>query len=226
MTHEDNILNLQENAVIPEFRELPSEQLWTATTILEGVSQQQFAEILKDIYQRTGFNFFGFFVEKKDKSVEYHFSRYPRHKYGIPTLEQCQAAADELKKGLEISNSANTVRVDDFVDDKQKGIEFRVLLGLLEGYDKDQIIHNKDEVAEIIGSSVGLQSATIYSVGKNGEYTEPAVWIKGKKDDLPKVYEIANSFKQERFTIENLAEEKAHVVEPPCCISSDPPVRI
>ena len=94
------------------------------------------------------------------------------------------------------------------------------LLELLQhtNFSKD---HSPEEVASILGEDFQLTPAEIQSVGPWGEYKEPAVVIEGNKDDLKKVYKLAEQFHQARIAVEDLQEGKSWMVETKYCEDPD-----
>ncbi|HYD34994.1 MAG TPA: hypothetical protein VD999_02915 [Vitreimonas sp.] len=89
----------------------------------------------------------------------------------------------------------------------------RVILGLLEGYDKDEKVHTVEEVSTQLGHLVKVTSATVYTQGKNSFYTEPAALLQTDHEGLGAIYQQALAFNQERFTVENFAKGLSYVVE-------------
>jgi hypothetical protein len=108
-------------------------------------------------------------------------------------------------------------------DPQQDG--FRVVLGLVEGYDtKAPTHHSIDEVQQVL-QRASITPAGVFAVryteAGTSVYTEPAAIIKAPIDLIRDVYDIADRFRQERFTIENFEEGIAYVVETRFCTEPD-----
>ena len=99
--------------------------------------------------------------------------------------------------------------------------QFRVVLGLQELYEKSNKLHTIEEVEAELGSGFDLTPVEIYRIRPQGKYTEPAVIIKGDLSQIEKVYSLAEKFKQARFTVEDLYNDAAYVVETIHCQDPD-----
>lgn len=80
--------------------------------------------------------------------------------------------------------------------------------------------HSIEEVRTILWDKFDLEDAKIYTVWSWGSYQEPAVVITWKKEDIEKVYELAEKFHQSRIAVEDLQNGKAYMTETKYC--SDP----
>jgi len=81
--------------------------------------------------------------------------------------------------------------------------------------------HNLEEVEKELGKEFDLTQAEIYSVGPWGKYTEPAVVIEGNKNQLQKVYALAEKFHQSRIAVEDLGVGQSYMVETKYCEDPD-----
>ena len=204
----------KEQRQFPEYRELAPVEHWSASLSLSEIDEDLFKRSVEETVVETGQSFIGFKVLETN---EYVRTRYPRRRYGVPSLEECRESMDRLTAKLEV------------VSKEQRKIDeprFRVVIGLIEGYGEQNKTHTKKEVVEQLGEDFLVQSGEIYSVSPQDDnqtytYTEPAVIIEGDLSKLKQVYELANQFQQERFTVENLQEAKSFVVETKFCTSRD-----
>ncbi|PIP27227.1 MAG: hypothetical protein COX30_03030 [Candidatus Moranbacteria bacterium CG23_combo_of_CG06-09_8_20_14_all_39_10] len=144
----------QEQAV--GFRELKPEEFWGGSVSLEGISQEEFAQKIKEAAEETGFTYSGY-----TSGEEYHFSRYPRRAFGpVAPIEKHQEALKTL---------AGKLGVEEKEEAKTEEPRFRVLLGLEEGYSeykKKSIVEKidkgeisdletaKSEIEKLIGQAV------------------------------------------------------------------------
>lgn len=193
------------------FRELESTELWSAH-VTTSLDKRQVADLLQQVATQEEFTFFGFFILQEMRNyspTEYHFTRYPRRKYGIPSIEQCNEILEKLTTTLHRHDS----RVMTKIDVLSYLYEYRVVLGLLEGYEQQHVTHSVEEVQDTLGLAVNVQEVTIHTVGPHQTYTESAAIIRVKKPTLSQVYILADEYKQERFTVEDFSNRTAYVVE-------------
>jgi hypothetical protein len=203
----------------PSFRELPPVPFWGAAVTAPEADKSKIIQALGKSSEAVQFTYSGFFTSVSDGKTAYHFSRYPRHLFGIATNEQCQKALSELTKNLQ-SNGV------EYMADTLSGVGlndgFRVVLGLKEGYGEDAKVHDMAEIKEQLPHDVALDPADIYAVGQWGYYEEPAVIITGAKTHIPAVYQLADRYGQSRFTVEDMRQGTAYVVETRHCTDPDP----
>lgn len=205
---------------LPHFKEFPPVPYWSATVTVPTPFRHALVESLNDSARSLDFTYSGFFTAPKASETAYSFTRYPRHRFGIKTDEQCASALSELTRGLRTRHIVHEVLVE---EGRVGGVEqFRVLLGLQEGYDEGARTHDALEVTNALGSDFTVREVGIYSVGGWGTYEEPAVLISGDENRLRKVYLLANTFKQSRFTVNNLSKGEAYMVETDHCTDRDP----
>lgn len=196
----------------PNFRELCPEELWGGSVHVKGTSDQDFEIIMSETATELDFTLSGYRTPKTAEEFEYHFSRYPRRKFGpVAPIEKYRDALTRL------SGKLNTEAKE---DQKVERPIFRIVLGLQEGYDKEARVHTIEEVKQELGEEVNLMSVEIYSVGAWGKYTEPAVVLECDNVNLVKVYALAEKFHQARFAVEDLHNNQSHIVETKYC--SDP----
>lgn len=138
------------------FRELAPEEFWGGSVSMKGISQEEFAQKIKEAAEETGFTYSGY-----TSGEEYHFSRYPRRAFGpVAPIEKHQEALKTL---------AEKLRVEEKEEAKMEEPRFRVLLGLEEGYsegkkksiiekiDKGELVDiesTKTEIEKLIGQTI------------------------------------------------------------------------
>jgi len=158
----------------------------------------------------------GFIAMSGDHTVHsFTRTRYPRRKYGIPTIADCEDGMQALATALKTKVEADPQHED-----------FRVVLGLREGYNPHNPRHSLAEVIKILGSSYHIEGTSIFAalttpVGSNFNH-EPAVIIRGAMSDILPVFDLAERFSQERFTVEVFNAGLAYVVETGHCTDPDP----
>jgi len=197
--------------IVPGFRELPPVDYWAGSVSIPQERKEELLEALRNTSGEKDFTFTGFLVNSDGKTT-YTFTRYPRHSRGIASIEACDSALSDLaQKGL--------AREEQPALDPDQ--DFRVLFGLREGYEEDSKVHPIEEIeASLPGTTI--TPAEIFVVGPTRHYQEPAVTITGPIQNLPAVYNLAESLHQERFTVEDLRNRLSYVVEPPSCATPDP----
>lgn len=197
------------------FRELTPVELWSGC-IQTTVDAPLFAQVLHRVSQEQRFTFFGFLVANTVSSTgnEYHFTRYPRRKYGIATIEACQRALGRLGDLLSRYDTGVAAQVET-EQLASTGVTARVLLGLVEGYGSENHQHALTEVVEHLGTEFAVRPAQIFTRGPEKMYQEPAALILAKELGLPAVYDLAYQFAQQRFTVERFDQGQAWVVETP-----------
>ena len=195
------------------FRELKPENRWSGSVSVKNLNKEDFIKKLETLAQDLKFNFSGWIIDKKDGSFDYVFTRYPRKKYGpLPPIGQFSNVLTKL--ATEVNGEPNE---ELYFESPQ----FRVVLGLQELYEKSNKLHTIEEVQNELGAGFNLTPGDICAVRPQGKYTEPAVIIKGDLSQVEKVYLLAEKFKQARFTVEDLYNDAAYVVETIHCQDPD-----
>lgn len=207
-------MQLPESApAMPHFKEMEPIELWSATIDLD-VPYDIFAAIVKHNAIVTGTSFAGFITRNEDGTIQsFTRTRYPRKKYGINPVEQYEPSTLLITRELGGKYK---------LSDQQLG--FRVVLGLLEGYDPLSPQHSVDEVTYKLPWA-DVQPAEVFSVRPDGGdasiYTEPVAIVTGDIRYVKDVYMLADTFKQERFTVEDFDQHIAYVVETRHCKQPD-----
>jgi len=197
----------------PRFRDTEPVELWSTSFNL-SVARYEFEEIMERTVEQTDQGFTGFITsDETGNVVSFTVTRYPRSKYGVTSVDDCEAGVAVLAK--EFSTNARP-------DVDRSG--FRVVMGLQEGYDAQSPIHTADEVGKWLqGASVS--SAEVFAIRPTEEgvstYTEPVAIIEAPLDMLGEVYDIGDRLRQERFTVEDFEQQMAHVVETRFCTEPD-----
>lgn len=194
------------------FRELAPIELWSAKINL-AVPQDYFTPLLAEVAHDQQFTFFGFFIINAltAEPTAYHFTRYPREKYGVRSLEDCQNALETLKNKMAQKNLPVSTEIE-----TRKSIApytTRVVMGLVEGYGAEQSQHDPDLISLILDKTRDIAPAQIHTVGPERFYTEPAIRILAGAGSLKDIYVLALATRQERFTVERFRTKKSRVVE-------------
>lgn len=204
---------------VGEFRELTPEKWWAAS-IKINLSDEDFEQAIKRAVQEEKFTYSGYRIKHAEGGFEYHFGRYPRRAFGpVVSIERHKSALKKLAETTGGQASEKTVSPD-----KPR---FRILLGLVEGYEREKpIMHSIKEVRQEVGDNFDLQEAEIFSAGpwgkeQWGKYTEPAAVIEGDLSQLSKVCALAEKFHQERIAVDNLQKGKSYMVETKWCKKPD-----
>lgn len=202
-----------QSAESPTFREMEPIELWSAKLTFT-MPYADFEQKVSTIAQRVGQGFTGFISTDDDGNVtSFTSTRYPRKKYGIASLEDCQLKTSALSEEL-----GATLQVEEHND------SIRVVLGLLEGYDSEAPTHDVDEIHQEL-SEARVTPAQVFAVRLNEDgtsvYTEPVAVIETSAHSLNNIYQLADRFKQERFTVEDFNNQTAHVVETRYCSEPD-----
>lgn len=203
------------------FRELPPVPYWAGTIVVAKESTDALKQALTQSARECNFTYSGFSTENPDNRLSYTFTRYPRHKFGIATDEQCFTALSTVTKHLRVEHLMHQARAD-FGPLPDAEADFRVVLGLHEGYGENSMEHTAAEVQAMLGRNLHVDTGSIFAVGTWGQYEEPAAIISGKKTSVQLVYRLAEAFKQSRFTIEDLKYGESSIVETSFCQDPDP----
>lgn len=204
-----------------QFRELSPVELWSRTLVL-GPHATSLEKTVAQLSFTINQSFSGYMTRLPNGDTPKSFTRtrYPRRKYGQLSDTELNMSTATLKHNLKDARIINDkARYEDM---------FRVALGLVEGYGDGAPTHSLDDVRDLLaGTSLRAVSAEIFSVrphesAEKAIYTEPVAIISGDPSDLAVVYDLADAFKQERFTVEDFSTDKAWVVETLYCTSPDP----
>ncbi|MDD3302735.1 MAG: PHP domain-containing protein [Candidatus Gracilibacteria bacterium] len=219
---------------------------WEDSFSIDGLQNNDLSEALYKTMKISGENILGFINKETN---EYTRTRYPRKKHGILTIEEIKKSTDILKKIVEEKRSSYMKNLlksgkhldycskigNTFINKARLGLDrlvnekkhnFRVVLGLLEGYDMIYNMHSIEEVLLELGDDFRIQQGEILS----GSYTkpttqsiyyEPAAIIEGDIKNIEKIYNLAFKFHQERFTVEDYSQKKAYTVETEFCKNPD-----
>lgn len=206
------------------FREFPPITFFTIRQRIDPGDEERFKDALTTAalgFEETHgypFRYSGFFSQSKINGENisfYNFTHYPRTREPVITYEQTIAASIFLEQQLlqqGIIPNLTMIRGkwnDSRVTDK----ECRVILGREEGYSTDRKAEEKtkvytlQEMAEILGPTISVRDANIFSVGKNPDgtpnpYEEPAAEVRCSINELPIVYKAAEKMRQARFSVD------------------------
>lgn len=204
---------MSEQSLPPGFRRLEPVELWSKQ-IKPEVRLHQFIKIALAKAQQNQQRYIGF-TATNESGIVHSFtrSRYPRAKYGIATVSECQS-------GMQVLADNFGVPVES--DPQQSG--FRVVLGLLEDYRRRRP-HTTAEVIDALDSSYDITATSTFvaSATPLGPllYEAPAVIIRSSVSNLSAVFKLAEQFGQERFVVEDFDLSQAWMVETPHCKEPD-----
>lgn len=201
-----------------QFIERPPVEWWSGvvtTSFPEDIFERNLTKGAKELH----FRFSGYRTEPDKKGAfQYVFSSYVRRNFGpLPTKQQYQDALRVL---------SDSVAGDAREERRAESPRFRVLFGLVEGYDAAQaVVHSPEEVVSALsalGSAFKVQRVEILAVGGGRDlYTEPAVVIEGDLSEINKVYQLADQFRQERIVVQDMQAGKSYAVETRWCKQPD-----
>ncbi len=187
--------------------------LWSGRMALD-CEMSEFRDAAIEVSREGGQLLTGFVESKEGKLTSFTRTRYPRPRYGIPSLAECTIGMDALAEKL------GTLW---HTEDEQRGV--RVVLGLIEGYDPASPVHTASEIAERL-PSLTITPAEVFAV-RNAEtaliYTEPVAVLNFSTLFLRSVFSLADRFKQERFTVEDFNKKQSYVVETSHCTEPSAP---
>ena len=194
-------------------RETDTVELWSSTLPVHK-PYSDFELAVRALVQQTQQRVTGFLTRDADSTVaSFTRTRYPRKKYGVATLERCQADMQALSEAFGTTATTDAQHVG-----------FRVVLGLVEGYNKDAPVHTVEEVQQAL-PNVSAVLAEVFAVrcleGQICVYTEPVAVLSGPTDCLPGVYTLADKLRQERFTVEDFDRQLTFCVETQHCTEPD-----
>ncbi len=201
-------------ALIPSFKESDPIELWS-TELVGTLAYSEFERIVLATAAANHQRYTGYLEMDEDLNVSSFIrTRYPRKKYGVASIAECEEGVMDL---------ANNLSFGLYPDRQIAG--FRVVMGLLEGYDTQSPLHTIDEVSTILGKAILAKQATVFAVRHDANdvsvYTEPVAVLQGATRLLPDVYQLADSFKQERFAVEDFNSGTAYMVETRFCTEPD-----
>ncbi|MEO6761485.1 MAG: hypothetical protein ABI220_03870 [Candidatus Saccharimonadales bacterium] len=201
-------------ALTSVFKEGKPIKLWSAE-VKGNAAYPDFERIVLATATRNKQRYTGYFETDDAGNVRsFTRTRYPRLKYGVTSIAECEKGMVELAYDLNF-------RVNS--EGSQSG--FRVVLGLLEGYDVTSPTHTVDEVQSLLGSTILAEGATVFAVRHQTTgvsiYTEPVAVLRGAMSSLVAVYDLADSLKQERFAVEDFGNRLSYMVETRYCTESD-----
>jgi hypothetical protein len=197
-------------------------ELWSKKLRMFGVDRFSFTDAVRSAAKQRQERYTGFIELNDDPegmtSVRsFTRTRYPRKKYGIPTIQECEAGMTFL------ADTIGGILPPSLVTDEQTQ-EFRVVLGLLEGYDRSASLHNVSEVAGSLPYEQ-VDPAEVFAVRITSDslsiYTEPAAIVRGSLSRLGAVHELAEAFHQERYTVEDFSNGFTYMVETCHCTEPD-----
>jgi hypothetical protein len=199
-----------------QFRELPPVPWWAGSVAMR-ISPVDFESAIAEA-GKGDFRYSGYRLSRPDGALEYHFSRYVRRRAGgkLAEISEHQVA---LRRLAEITGGVATE------EQRVESPRFRVLFGLVEGYDASKAItHTPTEIRTQLGDEVAITPVEIFAIGgaRAVKYTEPAVVVEGPMTELPKVYDLADAFHQDRIIIEDLSKGVSYTVETRWCKEPDP----
>ena len=194
-----------------EFRETPAIELWSARIPFD-VEVEEFQYTAAVFAFETGQRFTGF-IEQDESQLYFARTRYPRLKYGVSTIAECEEGVALMAE-----------RLGEMVHPEPQTAGVRVVLGLLEGYEQGSRVHEVEEVVERL-STAHVEQGEVFSVRPQETgvfvYTEPVAIVRADVSAIPNIYGLADEFGQERFTIENFDTRRAYVVETRHCTEPD-----
>lgn len=196
----------------PNFKDFEPIKLWSAQ-ITTNVSYSEFERVTKKLSKSSGISITGFLTKDNNgKVTSFTGTRYPRIKYGVTPIEDCESIMNTLASEL-----SGEITI-------QKKTGCRVVMGLMEGYDDQATKHDAKEVANLLPYA-DITSAQVFAVRNTDEgisvYTEPVAIIEANGEYLEDVYLIGDKLKQERFTVENFDSGLANIVETRYCTEPD-----
>lgn len=199
------MIKKNENSFLPqeqltqktEFRELRPEEFWGGSISVENLSNEEFDQKIKEAAEELEFTYSGYRIPTGEGSFDYHFGRYPRRAFGpVASVEKHQEALQKLAKKLGTEGK------------EEKGAEqpqFRVLLGLQEGYDE----YKKCSIIEQInkGKITSLEDAKKVIKSEIGDLSEFKIDIEkySSLEELKEVLKNANFGKD--HTLEEVKKE-------------------
>ncbi len=198
-----------------QFKECPPVEWW-AGEVATAIPDDAFEQRLNELSGSLNFRFSGYRTPRnKDGVFTYSLSAYVRRNFGpLPTIEQYRNALRA------VTESTGGISRE---EEKTEQPRFRVLFGLVEGYDPAQtVVHTPEEIKNILGDSFVVESVEILGIGGGRDrYVEPAAVVEGDLAKLNQVYELADRFRQERIIVQDMQAGKSYAVETRWCKQPD-----
>ncbi len=199
----------------PQFKETEPIELWSARLSLQ-IPYSEFERTVLALASINGQSYTGYISTNDDNEVtSFTRTRYPRKKFGVPSIYECVTSTEELAEAM---GGTHVI----YQASSKQG--FRVVMGLQEGYDIHSPMHTITEVEQVT-LDARVTPADIFAVRHTGSemsvYTEPVAVIQGHTRLLPRIYNLGDTFRQERFTVENFDTHRSYVVETRFCTEPD-----
>jgi hypothetical protein len=212
----------------PTFREIEPLPQWSAR-IPTNVPYDTFVEVVLQAAEATQHRYTGTLTRDPENNNVASFTRtrFPRNKYGpSPTDELCLAGVQYLASKFDVAIER---------DVQHSGIS-RIVLGLYEGQhdtggrnEPDGPDHSVQEVAAWLGAGFSVRPAEVFSIrigadGRASFYSEEVAEITFPTAQKQRVYDLGDSMKQERFSVEDFYDQggRAYMVETQWCQDPDP----
>jgi hypothetical protein len=197
----------------PVFRETEPIELWSSLIEID-LPFAEFERLTAQAAREHGQRFTGYITYgANDHVASFTRTRYPRKKYGVSTPNECEAGMFGLADKMDTT----------LLRDPRIG-GFRVVFGLIEGYDENAPIHSTEEVQRAL-PNCAVTPAEVFVVwpseDDNPTYREPVAIIDGPIEAVRQVYDLADKLKQERITIEDFERNIVFVVETRHCTEPD-----
>lgn len=196
------------------FRETEPVELWSATMPLPPTPFEVFQSRVLRLAGLNRERYTGFVHLDMDGFVtDFTRTRYPRRKYGVPTVNACVmgmwALADEF---------------DSTVAREEQHGGLRVVMGLKEGYAADAPVHSVADVMYRMPEAQ-VEAASVFAVrltdGGASAYSEPVAVVRTGVNARFDLYRLGDDLKQERFSIEDFDAHQAYMVETRYCTEPD-----
>lgn len=197
----------------PFYRETEPIALWSGL-IRMNINPRAFEQTVCRAAAVNEQRYTGYITKDENGNVtSFTRTRYPRKKYGVSSIDECMSGMVSL---------ASNLGTELLPDPRRNG--FRVVFGLVEGYETDAPIHSIEEVQSAL-SDCAVSPAEVFVVWPSDDktpiYREPVAIIDGHLESIKKVYDLADKMKQERITIEDFEHGVAYVVETRHCTEPD-----
>ncbi|KKT78623.1 MAG: hypothetical protein UW73_C0001G0070 [Microgenomates group bacterium GW2011_GWB1_44_8] len=210
-----NFMTLAKMELPHGFRKLKPAKWWGS--VLEvAISKRELEDAVKKASIKENITYNGYLTHQKNDLLHYYFSQYPRRKF------ESISVASRLEKALVTLTRLSGGK--SYIETRSKEPIFRVVLGLRQGYKKENSLHTVSEIAnelDQVGSKVSISEAQILTIGPWGKYTEPAAVIEGNLQHLDNVYLLEEKFRQSRFVVNDLHREICYLVETKWCDNPD-----
>jgi len=157
----------REIAHVP-LRILGPEKMWGGELRVVGPTPEGMEQLLKWAGQKSGGRLPGYIIDEPDGSVSYHVSRLPRRvTIPVPPEEEFLTAVQAAQETIRKQDFVCSLRIE-AISDKE---EFRVILGLEEGYFESR---RKDLLRQIddftLASVKEVRDAFLQRLGNPGDW--------------------------------------------------------